>query len=268
MPFDAFVTAERDGWHARAEGYADHTALATLQIVPTMLDMLRATPGMRLLDVGCGPGHVAGAAAALELNAEGIDYAPGMIAAARKRFPNLTFTVGDAEDLPCNDAAFDAVACNMGLFHMGDPNRAMVEAARVLHSGGRFVFSQWTAPDDSPIYSRLFAALGEIADMTRADPAPNAYALSNQSGAITALQDVGFTDIEVRRLDTRLIATGDDFFDFFMRFGVRVPLIVDAQDPDVRARLKHRINNDLEPFRTSTGFEISMPSLVYSGTKK
>lgn len=267
MKFDAFIKAERDGWHDRADGYADHTALATLQIIPAMLDALAVCPGQRLLDVACGPGHVAGAAAALELEAEGLDYAAGMVEAACLRFPDLKFTVADAEDLPYAEQSFDAVACNMGLFHMGDPARAMQEAFRVLTSGGRFAFSQWTAPSDSPLYARLFAALTDIADMSRADPAPNAYALSEQEGAIATMSEAGFSDVSVRRLDTKLIARGDDFFDFFMRFGVRVPLIVAAQDADVQDRLRTRINNDLEPFRTKDGFEISMPSLVYSGVK-
>lgn len=267
MQFNAFIKAERDGWHDRANGYAGHTALATLQIVPAMLDALAVCPGQRLLDVACGPGHVAGAAAALELDAEGVDYAAGMVEVARKRFPDLKFAVADAEALPHADQSFDAVACNMGLFHMGDPERAMREAARVLVPKGRFAFSQWTAPADSPLYARLFAALTDIADMSRADPAPNAYALSDQDGAIAAMSRAGFSDASVRRLDTKLIARGDDFFDFFMRFGVRVPLIVAAQDADVKDRLRTRINTEMDPFRTKEGFEISMPSLVYTGIK-
>lgn len=267
MSFDAFIAAEKQGWHDRAAGYADHTALATVQIIPALLDALAVCPGQRLLDVGCGPGHVAGAAAALDLHVEGIDYAPGMIAAAQQRFPDIEFSEADAEALPFPDASFDAVACNMGLFHMGDPQQAMAEAARVLKPGGSFAFSQWTAPADSELYALLFAALTDIADMSRADPAPNAYALSDADSTKQALQEAGFTDLSVRRLETRLIATGDDFFDFFMKFGVRVPLIVAAQDTDVQAKLRARINGDMIPYKTANGFEVPMPSLVYAGTK-
>lgn len=267
MTFDAFIAAERQGWHDRAAAYADHTALATVQIIPALLGALRVHPGQRLLDVACGPGHVAGAAAALDLHAEGLDYASGMIVAARQRFPELTFTEGDAEALPYANAQFDAVACNMGLFHMGDPRQAMREAARVLKAGGHFAFSQWTAPTDSKLYAALFAALTDIADMSRADPAPNAYALSDVDQTLQALADAGFAEPTAQRLETKLIATGDDFFDFFMKFGVRVPLIVAAQDADVQDRLRDRINADMAPYRTADGFEVPMPSLVYAGTK-
>ena len=268
MTYDAFINAERTGWHERAEVYASHTARATLQIVPAMLDALGLRPGMRLLDVACGPGYVAGAAAALEAEATGVDYAAGMIDAARHRFPDLTFEVADAQALPVADGTFDAVACNMGLFHMGDPALAMREAARALRSGGRFCFSQWTAPSDSTLYAALFAVLKEEADMGRADPAPDAYALSDPQTVTSMMDASGFDDITTRRLDTVLIATGPDFFNFFIQFGVRVPLIVAAQEPDVQQRLRDRINAAMTPFQTPTGFEVPMPSLIYTGTKK
>ena len=98
-----------------------------------------------------------------------------MIDAARARFPGLAFDVGDAQALDQPDAGFDAVACNMGLFHMTDPARAMTEAARVLRPGGRFSFSQWAAPDASALYGTLFGILREEADLSRADPAPAVF---------------------------------------------------------------------------------------------
>ncbi len=268
MTYDAFINAERNGWHDRADAYEAHTALATLQIVPAMLDALHLRPGLRLLDVACGPGYVAGAAAALDVEVTGIDYAPGMVRAAQARFPDLDFQVGDAEALPAADASYDAVACNMGLFHMGNPPKAIREAARVLRKGGRFSFSQWTAPEDSELYRLLFSALKDEADLGRADPAPDAYALSDEVGVTALLTQSGFAGINTRRLETKLIAKGPDFFDFFMKFGVRVPLIVAAQEPSVQQRLRRRINADMDPFRTSGGFEVSMPSLLFSGTKQ
>ncbi len=268
MTYDAFINAERTGWHERAEVYATHTARATLQIVPALLDALGLRPCMRLLDVACGPGYVAGAAAALEAEVTGVDYAAGMIDAARRRFPGLNFDIADAQALPVADGTFDAVACNMGLFHMGDPAQAMREAARALRPGGRFCFSQWTAPSDSPLYAALFEVLKEHADMSRADPAPDAYALSDPQNVTRMMEDAGFAETRTRRLDTVLIATGPDFFDFFMQFGVRVPLIVAAQEPDVQQRLRDRINAAMTSFQTPTGFEVPMPSLIYTGTRQ
>ena len=265
MTFHAFHNAERTGWHDRAPSYDAATGLATMQIVPAMLDALRLRSGGRLLDLACGTGYVAGAAAALDVQATGIDFAPGMIDAAQLRYPGVTFQVADVQDLPFQDDSFDAVACNIGLFHVTDPDRALAEAARVLRPGGRFAFSQWSAPAQSELYAALFAVLKAHADMTLADPAPDAYRLSDPNTVSSMMDRAGFSDFESRELPTMLIATGDDFFDFFMRFGVRVPLIVAAQPSDVQSAIRAAMNDAMATYKTPTGFEVSMPSLLYSG---
>lgn len=264
--FHAFKTAERDGWSDRAAAYQDHTGLATLQIAPALLDAVGARPGLRALETACGTANIAAALAALGCDTVGVDFSDGMIDVARAQFPDLDLRVADAQDLPLDDSHFDIAICNMGLFHMTKPDTAMAEAARVLRQGGRFAWSQWTAPADSVLYGTLFDILKSDADMSRADPAPDAYVLSDPDHATEMMQVAGFCDIHVRRLPTTLIATGDDFFDFFMKFGVRVPLIVAAQDPDVQTILRTRINAAMAPWRTPAGWEVPMPSLVISGT--
>ena len=268
MTFDAFHTAERNGWHERAAAYGDATALATLQIVPAMLDVLRLRPRMDLIDLACGPGYVAGAADAMLVNARGVDFAPAMVQAAKARHPKLDFIEADIQSLPFEDASFDAAACNMGLFHVTDPVQAMAEAARVLRPGGRFAFSQWTAPSDSDLYARLFEVMKAHADMSLADPAPDAYALSDQVNVEAMMTKAGFDDISSRRLETVLVAPEEDFFDFFIKFGVRVPLIVDAQEPDVRQNIREKMNATMTPYKTEEGYEVPMPSLLFAGTRK
>ena len=230
-----------------------------------MLDALHLRSGDHLLDVACGPGYVAGAAAALDVTATGLDFASGMIDLARQRYPALTFDTGDLQDLPFADDSFDAVACNIGLFHVTDPDRALTEAARVLKPSGRFAFSQWCAPAQSDLYAALFAVLKEHADMSLADPAPDAYRLSDPAQVTEMMTKAGFTNITTRELPTVLIATGDDFFDFFMRFGVRVPLIVAAQPQDTQAAIRDAMNAAMAHYKTPTGYEVPMPSLLYSG---
>lgn len=268
MTFHAFRDAERDGWSARAPGYETHTALATLQIAPALLAAVALRPGLRVLDIACGTANVAAAAAALGCTATAVDFATGMTDAARARFPDLDVLQADAEDLPFEDNAFDAAICNMGLFHMTDPARALSEAARVLRPGGRFAWSQWTAPGDSALYGTLFAILKAHADMSRADAAPDAYALSDPDHVTALMQDSGFRDVRIERLPTTLIATGETFFDFFLKFGVRVPLIVAAQDAAVQDTLRMKINAAMSAWRTEAGWEVPMPSLVISGTVK
>ncbi len=267
MSFEAFRESERAGWNARAGLYGEATAMATLQSIPMLLHMAQLAPGADLLDMGCGPGYLAGAAAALGARATGIDFAPEMVQAARARFPGLPFAEGDAEALGFADASFDIVASNIVLFHLSDPAIAAAEAARVLRPGGRFVFSQWLGPDQSDLYRALTSVLRDHADMSLAGAAPDAYALSDPATARMMLEQAGFTDVQSRVVHNILRAPDADFFDFFMRFGVRVPLIVEAQPAPVQAAIKNAMNAEMAPYLTTRGYDVPMPSIVYSGQK-
>ena len=267
MSFDSFRAAERDGWNDRAAGYTNHTWLATGQIAPTLIRAVHLRPTHRLLDMACGTGNVTAAADALGCEAVGVDFAPDMVRQAQNAFPNVTFEMADAQDLPYAPASFDAVICNMGLFHMTDPACAMAEPARVLKPRGRFAWSQWCAPADSLLYATLFGILAGSADMSLAEPAPDAFALSDADNVKNLMEDAGFESFACDRLETTLIAHGDDFFEFFLDFGVRVPLIVAAQSPQTRRIIRAQVNSAMAPWKTTNGFEVPMPSFVYSGVK-
>jgi len=265
MDYSKFRDGERDGWSIRAELYGDATARATLQTIPKLLDHARLFPGARVLDAGCGPGFVAASAKLLGASVEGIDFSAGMIKQAKSLFPDINFSVADVEDLPAQDETFDAVVSNIVLFHVTDPRKAMIEARRVLKPNGRFVFSQWLGPDRSECYRLLFDVLGRHADMSRADPAPNAYLLSDQTSVTEMMQGAGFSDIKAEIVENILHAPGPSFFDFFMRFGVRVPLILARQDTDVQALIRQEIDELTKPYFADGVFKIPMPSVVYSG---
>jgi hypothetical protein len=74
-PTPTFKSLERDGYHAQAATYGDRPGRLTRQAIAPMLEAVAAAPGMRLLDLCCGPGYGAGEAAARRLDAVGIDIA-------------------------------------------------------------------------------------------------------------------------------------------------------------------------------------------------
>src|SRR3954453_21469490 len=143
----SFREAEPAGWTARAESYADFATI-TNQAIPHILPLFGNLAGRALLDVCCGPGHLAAAASTAGAQAEGIDFAATMIALAQQNYPGIIFREGDAEHLPQPNACFDAVACAFGVMHMTHPDLAIAEAFRVLRPGGIFAFTQWAADDE------------------------------------------------------------------------------------------------------------------------
>lgn len=110
--------------------------------VPYLIPHLR--PGLRVLDVGCGPGTItADLAEAVGPDGEvvGIDRAEAALEAARataraRGLANLRLEAGDVYDLAFEDASFDLVHAHQVLQHLTDPVAALREMARVARPGG------------------------------------------------------------------------------------------------------------------------------------
>lgn len=103
--------------------------------------------GWRVLDVACGNGNAAIAAARSGTRAVGVDYVPDLVEDARNRAAaeglDAEFRVGDAEDLPVEDASFDAVLSVFGAMFAPDHRRAADEIVRACRPGGTVALAAW-----------------------------------------------------------------------------------------------------------------------------
>src|SRR4051794_14372350 len=115
---------ELAGWQSAAATYHGFAG-ATRLFVPALVRAAAARPGMRLLDLACGTGVAARAAADAGAQVTGVDFSPAMLATARNFHPQIEFQAGDAEALPFADASFDAVISNFGIHHVERPERAI-----------------------------------------------------------------------------------------------------------------------------------------------
>ncbi len=106
--------------------------------------------GDDVLDVATGSGNTAISAARRFCNVTGMDLAPESIEHARRRAEaegmEITFEVGDAEDLSYPDASFDVVLSTIGVMFCPDQEKAASELLRVTKPGGKIGLASWT-PD-------------------------------------------------------------------------------------------------------------------------
>jgi ubiquinone/menaquinone biosynthesis C-methylase UbiE len=269
QPERSFKEMERDGWHGNAPHYDERAGKLTQVANVRLLEAVRAGAGQRLLDVCCGPGYAAGAAAARGLTAVGVDLAPAMISEARRRFPRAEFQYGDAEALNFPEASFDVVICAFGLVHLPEPARGMAEAFRVLKPGGRYGVATWCMPDRAELLAIALNAIKAHADMTvPLPPAPSVFAYSEPATGREALERVGFRDISVEEVDiTYQGRVPEDVFDWLEKSTVRTMALFRLQTPDVQARIRRAILEAAAAFRVGDALQVPCHALIYAARK-
>jgi ubiquinone/menaquinone biosynthesis C-methylase UbiE len=114
---DAFGDFELAGWEdeATTAEYDRHLSLVTTQSVEALLDDAGVKRGHKVLDVASGAGYVAAAAAQRGADSLGIDFSTTQVRLARARYPSIRFEQANAEALPFDTEAFEAVVNAFGL---------------------------------------------------------------------------------------------------------------------------------------------------------
>jgi demethylmenaquinone methyltransferase / 2-methoxy-6-polyprenyl-1,4-benzoquinol methylase len=133
-------------------------------------------PGDAVLDVCCGSGDLALAAAGAGGRVTGVDFSPRMLERARRKEPAVEWVEGDALALRFADDAFDAVTIGFGLRNLADPAHGLAEMRRVLRREGRIAVLELTRPRGllAPLYRLWFEAL--VPTAARLLPGGFAYA--------------------------------------------------------------------------------------------
>ncbi|GAA4690181.1 DUF480 domain-containing protein [Nocardioides nanhaiensis] len=179
----------REGYGAIAADYAAALAdeLDHLPFERWLLDRV-ALEGGPVVEVGCGPGHVTDYLATLGADATGIDLSPGMVAEARRRYPDGQYEVGDLRRLmrPTNADGWYAVLAWYSLIHLAASElpEALASLARPLRPGGL-----------------LLVALHAGSGVRRHDewfehPVSLDFVFHEPAGVVPLLEQAGLADVE------------------------------------------------------------------------
>jgi len=131
----------RQQFGANAAAYVSSPTHAQGASLARLVELAEPQPAWRALDVATAAGHTALAFAPRVAAVVGLDLTPEMLPhaarlAAERGAANFVWAVGDVDDLPFGDGAFNLVTCRIAPHHFADAGRFLAEAARVLSPGG------------------------------------------------------------------------------------------------------------------------------------
>jgi SAM-dependent methyltransferase len=242
----------------------------TSQLADPLLDAVGAGPRKRVLDIASGPGYVAARAAERGADAVGLDFSETMLAYARERSPAVEFVRGDATELPFPDGSFDAATCAFLLLHLGRPEAAAAETARVLVPGGRAAFSVWDAPSRSRWLGVVLDAFAAAGGVQPADvpPGPPMFRFADDGEFTRLLADAGLVDAAVATHEFPLqLTNGDELWSGLVEGSVRVRPLILGQSPEVQLAMRSHFDELLVEFRTDDGYAVPVSVKLASGRK-
>jgi SAM-dependent methyltransferase len=258
---------EHAGWQRAAASYEDTFAHATAPFVAPLLKAADISQGQRVLDVACGPGHLAAAAAARGAKAAGLDFSAAMAGIARNTYPHIVVTEGDAENLPYSDRTFDAVVSSFGMHHVPRPQAALAECRRALVPGGRIAFTVWATPAENLAWSLVFDAIDRHGDRAAAK-APPPGLLNQPDHCLKALAVAGLIDTsaEIVRAEW-LLPNAQALLAALSAGTVRMAAMIAAQSASVQAAVIADIDERAERFRRGGHLAIPIAAVLARGRK-
>jgi ubiquinone/menaquinone biosynthesis C-methylase UbiE len=150
----------------------------------------------RVLDVACGSGNAALAAARRFAEVVGVDYVPELLAHGRERAVaeglEAEFVEGDAQALPFDDGSFDVVLSTFGAMFAPDQEKTAAELLRVCRAGGRIGMANWTP--EGLVGGGMFAAIAKHAPPPPGVKPPSLWATE---GRLRELFGDGISELRV-----------------------------------------------------------------------
>jgi len=283
-PFDAdkFKDATRAQWNTHAKGWSDHSAMIREWLRPAtdaMLAMAAIGPGARVLDVAAGAGDQT-----LDILARvgptgfvvASDLSPAILEFAEERarqagYTNLRTLTADGENLNVADAEFDAAVCRLGLMFFPDPARGLREIYRALKRGGRACTMVFSTPEANPCVRILMQTALRHAGLPPRDPyTPGSLLSLGKPGLADKLfRSAGFGDVATTRLSAPLkLPTVQDYLEFIKTSASPVIAILNGLDTAAREAAWAEIEEQLDRFTTSAGWEGPNELLLTAGRKK
>jgi SAM-dependent methyltransferase len=178
MSTEGWLADTRTSYDTVATSYADQVrdlldeTPYERSVLVLFSELVQATDGGPVADVGCGPGRITAHLRSLGLDAFGIDLSPAMVEAARREHPGLRFEVGSMTDLDLADASVEGLVAWYSLIHVPDDEVGPVFAhfRRVVRPGG-LLLPGFHVGDESRLKTRGYGGHAMKVHVHRRQPA-------------------------------------------------------------------------------------------------
>lgn len=233
---------------------------------PRLCDAAMIGEGQAILDVGCGTG-VAARAAAQRVgpsgSVTGVDVNEGMLAVARRHDSSITWVPAPAERLPFGDAEFDAAISQFALMFFGDPQQAIAEMRRVTRPGGQVAVAVWCSLDQTPGYTAMANLLDRLFGAEAAEALRVPYAMGDSVSLSERFVAAGLApDISMVRGTARFAS-----IEAWVHTDIRGWTLADRIDDDQYERLLEAARADLRRFTDPDGaVTFDHPALIATAT--
>jgi SAM-dependent methyltransferase len=241
--FQAATQTQQAMW---AKGDFAEVAPLVVPVSEKLADSLQLLPDERVLDVACGSGNAALAAARRTWgNVTGADFVPALLERGRERAAaerlGVEFVEADAQNLPFGDGEFDVTMSVFGVMFAPDHQRAADELLRVTKPGGRIGVASW-CPDGG--LQDFFAA---IVKHTGGPPPGTPPVLWGAEDHVRELLGDSVFDLRTERLKSRqAFRSTEHYIDFFRDYFGPIQVAFETVGPEGEQALRSDLEAVLE----------------------
>lgn len=229
VDMDAIRNVQQKTW---SEGDFAMVAGLVMMVAEELAEALDIVPGERVLDVACGSGNGAIAAARRAWgNTVGADFVPALLERGRERAAaerlDVEFVEADATSLPFEDGEFDVVESIFGAMFAADQEKAAAELLRVCKPGGRIGMANWV-PDSG--VGQMFMTIAKHAPPPPGVKPPLLWGTEER---LRELFGNGISDLRVeRRASRQAFRDADHFLDHFRTYFGPTKVAFERVGPD------------------------------------